>query len=252
MKRIVVFTNTYLEKVSLKIKNIANGAISLDKNGCIKQNTLLKIRRSGECQGISQDSETFTTFKKPDQGDYLYILFMLSEQIPKGIFPWEEVLSNNDLVLTHNSNMNSFIDKGVNFIDFENSRCKDEKFSSKKGGSWPDFEKLVDSINTDEQRFQDALDTLFGISKEELLISMKILFLPAYLASKANESNVFINKDDCEQLTNTQTTKDGGELQKNWLLGSDDGIGQYFDADGKLIEEIPNFHAKYEELCQLS
>ena len=248
MKKIVVFTKDHLRNVSQKIEQITNKTVSLDKHEC-KQNTLLKIKYPGEYQGISQGSEAFTTFKKPDQGDYLYILFMLSGQIP------EKVLSNNDLALIHIGNKGDFEVEKVNITDYvKNSGCKYKEFTG-EGKPWPDFEKLIASINTDERGFQDALDTLFGISKEELLISMKILFLPAYLASKSNESNVSIDEDDLEQLTNIQTTKDGEELQKKFL-GSEDGMGdirQYFSADGKLREmEIPNFRAKYEELCQLS
>ena len=258
MKKIVVFTVNHLEKVSPRIKKIAEEAISLNEKKCINQHTLLKVTRSGKYQGISQGSDAFIVFKKPDQDDYLYILLFMP---PKEEDPslWKDLLSKDDFALIHSGDIKYYYkenvkDIGVNFgkkATIDGCICKYKVFSSKEQ-PWPDFEKLVASINTDERRFQDALDTLFGMSTEELLISMKILFLPAYLASNSNESNVSIAKNDRTQLEQIETTKGGEELQKKWLLGSDDGIGQYFDADGKLIEEIPNFHAKYKELCQLS
>ena len=131
----------------------------------------------------------------------------------------------------------NYKDKLDTYIEFSRSEPRNY---------WPNFKNLIDLFLEggrikSEADLEEALLPLIGISEEKLLISMKILFLPAYLASKSNKSNVFIDKDDLEQLTNIKTTKDGEEFREEWLLGHNDGtgytgsgrIGQYFEEDEK-------------------
>ena len=260
MEKIVVFTKDYLDKVSLRIKdiakNISNEPISLN------QHTLLKITPSGKCQHISQGQEAFATFNQPNQDNYIYILFVLPEQIPQEItenkFSWKNS-SNNDFVLVHQGDMRTFEYKGISFENIKKNGCQYEEFSSEKGGSWPDFEKLVDSIDTDKQKFQDTLNTLFGMSKEKLLISMKILFLPAYLVLflKEEPMNVdwyHLSFGDWKGLQEVRLTTDGENLRSDWSNSLK--TMSYFGGEGEEKLKFKegkdtrsNFRDKYRTLC---
>ena len=161
-----------------------------------------------------------------------------------------------NLILRHDNNYSSeqkeYYEEKLDTNDFSRNATT---------GYWPNFKNLIDvfleggRIKSDAD-FEKAWRDLYEINEEELLISMKILFLPAYLTSISNRSDVSIDSSDRNQLKEMKTTEKGIRFWKKWLDSEQKNeipeIGQYFEEDGALKEDKKeNFCNAYKEFCKI-